>query len=205
MALREYAPDLLVLTGPGNTLGGVTGQLVVAEGYHGIRTRADFESAQSGASPLVLSMRRRLPERWTADSSRSGWSRSTGSATTVTSSSKPARSAPEEGPSKPRKAEYGHTPLTADEAIPWSAPRLIVGTGATGALPITDDLYREALERDVEVIARPTAEACDLLSESRSAGGGRPPRYLLRVRSRVRNQTDRGRFAARATPSPHRS
>jgi [acyl-carrier-protein] S-malonyltransferase len=58
VALREYAPQVLVLTGPGNTLGGVTGQLVVAEGYHGIRTRADFESAQDGESPLVLSMRR---------------------------------------------------------------------------------------------------------------------------------------------------
>jgi [acyl-carrier-protein] S-malonyltransferase len=57
VALREYAPDVLVLTGPGNTLGGVTGQLVVAEGYRGIRTRADFESAQAGAQPLVLSMR----------------------------------------------------------------------------------------------------------------------------------------------------
>jgi hypothetical protein len=70
------------------------------------------------------------------------------------------------GPSKPRKPEYGHTPLTADEAIPWSAPRLIVGTGANGALPIADDLYREASKRDVEVIARTTAEACDLLSAS---------------------------------------
>jgi malonyl CoA-acyl carrier protein transacylase len=58
VALREYAPDVLVLTGPGNTLGGVAGQLVVAEGYHGLRTRADFESAQAGDSPLVLSMHR---------------------------------------------------------------------------------------------------------------------------------------------------
>ena len=58
VALREYAPQVLVLTGPGNTLGGVAGQLVVAEGYHGLRTRADFESAQAGASPLVLSMHR---------------------------------------------------------------------------------------------------------------------------------------------------
>jgi len=58
VALREYAPQVLVLTGPGNTLGGVAGQLVVAEGYHGLRTRADFESAQAGDSPLVLSMRR---------------------------------------------------------------------------------------------------------------------------------------------------
>lgn len=68
------------------------------------------------------------------------------------------------GPSKPRKADYGHTPLTPDEAIPWSAPRLIVGTGASGQLPITDDFYREAARRGVEVIARPTAEACELVS-----------------------------------------
>lgn len=68
------------------------------------------------------------------------------------------------GPSKPRRAEYGHTPLSADEAIPWSASRLIVGTGVRGQLPITDDLYREAERHGVEIVARPTAEACDLLA-----------------------------------------
>jgi hypothetical protein len=67
------------------------------------------------------------------------------------------------GPSKRRQAEYGHTPLTADEAIPWSVPRLIVGTGANGLLPIADDLYREAERRGVEVVAQPTAEACELV------------------------------------------
>jgi hypothetical protein len=68
------------------------------------------------------------------------------------------------GPSKRRRAEYGHTPLSAEEAIPWSARRLIVGTGANGQLPITDDLYREAERRGVEIVARPTAEACELLA-----------------------------------------
>ncbi len=68
------------------------------------------------------------------------------------------------GPSKRRRDEYGHTPLTSDEAIPWSAPLLIVGTGANGQLPIASDLYREATDRRVEVVARPTAEACDLLA-----------------------------------------
>jgi hypothetical protein len=67
------------------------------------------------------------------------------------------------GPSKRRRAEYGHTPLSADESIPWSAPRLIVGTGASGRLPITDDVYREAARRGVEVVALPTALACELL------------------------------------------
>jgi hypothetical protein len=67
------------------------------------------------------------------------------------------------GPSKVYRDRYGHTPLSTDESIPWSAPRLIVGTGADGQLPIMPELYREARRRGVEVIARPTAEACALL------------------------------------------
>jgi hypothetical protein len=67
------------------------------------------------------------------------------------------------GPSKALRAEFGHTPLTAEERIPWSAPTLVVGTGAGGQLPIAPDLYAEAERRHVEVIARPTAEACKLL------------------------------------------
>jgi hypothetical protein len=70
------------------------------------------------------------------------------------------------GPSKPHRAEYGHTPLTAEERIPWSAEKLIVGTGASGQLPIAPDFYAEAKRRHVEVIARPTAEACELLERA---------------------------------------
>jgi hypothetical protein len=72
------------------------------------------------------------------------------------------------GPSKAHRAEYGHTPLTAEERIPWSAPRLVVGTGASGQLPIAPDLFEEADRRHVEVIARPTAEACRILDEDDS-------------------------------------
>lgn len=68
------------------------------------------------------------------------------------------------GPSKPRRAKYGHTPLTPDEEIPWSTPQLIVGTGASEQLPISDDFFREAADRGVEVIAMPTADACAALS-----------------------------------------
>jgi hypothetical protein len=68
------------------------------------------------------------------------------------------------GPSKRLRAEYGHTPLSPDESIPWSAQLLIVGTGANGQLPITKDFYREAKDRGVEVVARPTTEACDMLA-----------------------------------------
>jgi hypothetical protein len=67
-------------------------------------------------------------------------------------------------PSKAYRDRYGHTPLSADEEIPWSAPRLIVGTGADGQLPIMPELYQEAQRRGVEVVAVPTEEACRLLS-----------------------------------------
>jgi acyl transferase domain-containing protein len=58
VALREHAPDLLALPGPGNTLGGVCGQTIVMEGYRAIRSRDDFERVQAGSDPVVWSMRR---------------------------------------------------------------------------------------------------------------------------------------------------
>jgi [acyl-carrier-protein] S-malonyltransferase len=58
VALREEAPDVLVLPGPGNSLGGICGQLVVAEGYRNIRSRDDFEAVQRSEAPVVLSMHR---------------------------------------------------------------------------------------------------------------------------------------------------
>jgi [acyl-carrier-protein] S-malonyltransferase len=57
VALREWAPDLIVLPGPGNSLGGICAQIVVSEGYRGLRTRTDFEAAQQGSAPFILSMR----------------------------------------------------------------------------------------------------------------------------------------------------
>ena len=38
--------------------------------------------------------------------------------------------------SKPLRDRYGHTPLSLLEPIPWDCRRLVVGTGADGALPI---------------------------------------------------------------------
>lgn len=70
------------------------------------------------------------------------------------------------GPSKVFRDRYGHTPLSPDEAIPWSAHRLIVGTGASGQLPVMPELYEEARRRGVEIIAQPTAKACKLLNET---------------------------------------
>jgi hypothetical protein len=67
------------------------------------------------------------------------------------------------GPSKALRTEYGHTPLTAAEAIPWGSKRLIIGTGHDGQLPVAPDLLAEAKRRGVKVTELPTSEACKLL------------------------------------------
>jgi len=56
VALRELAPDRLVLPGPGNTLGGVVGQVLCEERWQGLRAKADFVAAQGSPHPLVDSM-----------------------------------------------------------------------------------------------------------------------------------------------------
>ena len=68
--------------------------------------------------------------------------------------------------SKPLRDRYGHTPLSLLEPIPWDCRRLIVGTGADGALPIVPDVLDEARRRGVELLAMPTAEACALLDDA---------------------------------------
>lgn len=40
----------------------------------------------------------------------------------------------------------------------------MVAVPAAGSLPIANDLFREAADRGVEIVARPAAGACDLLA-----------------------------------------
>lgn len=68
--------------------------------------------------------------------------------------------------SMPLRDRYGHTPLSLLEPIPWDCRRLIVGTGADGALPIDDAVFAEAERRGVEIAAVPTEDACDLLADA---------------------------------------
>ena len=69
------------------------------------------------------------------------------------------------GPSKQFRDQYGHTPLTAEEEIPWKCRRLVVGTGAYGRLPVTPDVKREAERRKIDLLIVPTPEAIELLKE----------------------------------------
>lgn len=67
-------------------------------------------------------------------------------------------------PSKPYRADFGHTPLSADEQLPWGGGRLIIGTGVYGSLPIKPDVVEEADRRGVAIDAAPTEDACRLIA-----------------------------------------
>src|SRR5262245_14023895 len=70
------------------------------------------------------------------------------------------------GPSKPREDEFGHTPLTAAEGIPWRAKRLWIGTGAYGRLPVPEDFRQEARRRGVELVMRATPDLVKMINEA---------------------------------------
>ena len=67
-------------------------------------------------------------------------------------------------PSKPYRTEFGHTPLSADEELPWGGRRLIIGTGAYGSLPIMPEVTEEAGHRGVVLATIPTEDACRLIA-----------------------------------------
>ena len=65
--------------------------------------------------------------------------------------------------SKPFRGAFGHTPLSMKENIPWDCRRLVVGTRADGALPVMDEVKREAARREVALVTVPTREAIRVL------------------------------------------
>jgi hypothetical protein len=67
-------------------------------------------------------------------------------------------------PSKAFRETFGHTPLSVEEDIPWKCRRLVIGTG-TGALPVMEEVKREARRRRVELVILSTAEAIAKLKE----------------------------------------
>ena len=68
-------------------------------------------------------------------------------------------------PSKKYRGEFGHTPLSADEDIPWGGTRLIIGTGYYGSLPVMPEVTEEAERRHVDLTVVPTEAACLLIAD----------------------------------------
>jgi len=83
-------------------------------------------------------------------------------------------------PSKKFREAFGHTPLSLEEEIPWTCRLLVVGTGG-GALPVMEDVKREAERRDVELLILPTAQAIGLLNDDASKKSGRETNAILHV------------------------
>jgi hypothetical protein len=67
-------------------------------------------------------------------------------------------------PSKKFRDDFGHTPLSTEEEIPWKCHRLVIGTGG-GALPVVKEVKREARQREIELIILPTEQAIQVLKD----------------------------------------
>jgi len=57
------------------------------------------------------------------------------------------------------KGRFGHTPLSADENIPWHCRRLIIGNGMYGRLPVMDEVKRAAVGKGVQLQIMLTPQA----------------------------------------------
>ena len=71
--------------------------------------------------------------------------------------------------SKKFRDEFGHTPLSIEEEIPWKCQRLVIGTGAYGRLPVMKDVKLEAERRKIEFLMLPTAQAFEVLNRDADA------------------------------------
>ena len=54
-ALKEFSPDKLLLLGPGNSLGGATGQIIIKNNWNSIKTKKSFLHEQE-KDPFLISM-----------------------------------------------------------------------------------------------------------------------------------------------------
>jgi hypothetical protein len=68
-------------------------------------------------------------------------------------------------PSKKFREEFGHTPVSVEEEIPWKCQRLVVGTGQYGSLPVMDEVKLEARRREVDLLILPTEEAIEAFAK----------------------------------------
>jgi [acyl-carrier-protein] S-malonyltransferase len=55
VAAREFAPDKIVVLGPGTTLGAPVAQALIQSGWRGLSGKADFQARQA-ENPLLISM-----------------------------------------------------------------------------------------------------------------------------------------------------
>jgi len=67
-------------------------------------------------------------------------------------------------PSKKFRGDFGHTPVSIEEKIPWKCRSLVIGTG-TGALPVMQEVKSEAKRRKIKLVILPTKQAIKELKQ----------------------------------------
>ena len=50
--------------------------------------------------------------------------------------------------------------------VPWRCRRLVIGTGADGALPVLQQVREEVRRRKIDLVVVPTAEAIGVLAQT---------------------------------------
>ena len=74
----------------------------------------------------------------------------------------------EKKPSRQFREQFGHTPVSLQESIPWDCKRLVIGIGMDGRLPVMEEVVSEARRRGVELVVCPTPEAVQMLKQNPS-------------------------------------
>ena len=61
--------------------------------------------------------------------------------------------------SKIFRNQFGHTPLSILENIPWDCKKLIIGTGHSSAFPVMKEVTKKAKQKGVEIVLMSTPDA----------------------------------------------
>jgi hypothetical protein len=69
-------------------------------------------------------------------------------------------------PSKQFRNEFGHTPLSAEEKIPWKCDQLVIGIGAYGKLPVMQEVRDKAERKKIKLLILPTSDAIEVLNRN---------------------------------------
>jgi len=62
VAVKEFAPDKLILLGPGQNLGGAVAQSLIEIGYGGLHSKQDFVALQQSDNPLLIEVQTLLSQ-----------------------------------------------------------------------------------------------------------------------------------------------
>ena len=67
--------------------------------------------------------------------------------------------------SKKYSEDFGHTPLSVEENIPWNCKHLVVGNGFSSRLPVMEDVRNTAVQKGVDLVVMSTREAIKHLND----------------------------------------